>query len=962
MKWSGRNWVFLLLFFGSGAAALVYEVVWSKFLSQMFGSTIYAQTVVLAVFMGGLALGNALVGKISDRLGNQAKAYGYLELLIGIYAFFFASIYGFADRAFIAAGSKILEHSVLLLALKGMLALALLIAPTVFMGGTLPLLAAWLQKHSDDAGRNSARFYAINSLGAVFGAALAGFYLVRQWGLVASLQWAAMVNLLIGATAIILSRNDEETPSSATPTVGPTESPNTFRWATLLVALTGGVSMGLEVLASRALAMIFGSSLQSFAIVLIAFILGIGLGSTVISSRKLGGRNETWIAGLLVAAAVWVGFLVFNIEAWAHFYRLGRTGLANTETGYFFHQFFMTFLSVVVLGVPAALIGAVLPLLIRVIAGEAKTLGAQVGRLLTWNTLGAVGGVLLTGFVLMPQCGLRNSFVILALGLVAGAIIVSWRKRLFVPTGFAGVAAVLLCLLFVLGDTGWRHVMVSGVFRLRDAAINPELMKIRKKHLKLLFYEDAADATVSVEQGDGIRADEAVGLRVNGKPDASSKSDLCTQMLVSHLPLLAKPDSKQVFLLGLGSGISAGAIATHPIDHLTVGENCEPVIRAARHFAQWNRRVYENPKVRIWTEDARTILKLSPQKYDVIITQPSNPWTAGNGSVFSREFYELAKRRLTAGGIVAQWFHMYEMHDGIVALVLRTFNQVFPHLEIWDCGNGDIIMLGALESWPSSPEVYRTAFEREEVRKDLEKIGITSPEALWVRQLASQRTAFAIAGDGPIQTDWLPVLEYEAPKAFYIGKTAEMLNDFDERTKQYRNAPAEKRSVLTSLSDESVRQVFSKYGTINGDLYKFLRWRLSSEKLIEEYKREFNAESLPCIFRIRPDPDTANGDTTEDIRTLHTAKSLIENESRFEEGVLTIQSLLMNYRPGTKWSAASYAAYAAETCLNEGNLNRARTFVQLGLKHNPRDGQLNFLERLLSRDEIAQTSVLHAAR
>jgi hypothetical protein len=414
--------------------------------------------------------------------------------------------------------------------------------------------------------------------------------------------------------------------------------------------------------------------------------------------------------------------------------------------------------------------------------------------------------------------------------------------------------------------------------------------------------------------------------------------------------LITKPESKEVFLLGFGSGISAGALTTHPIDHLTIGENCEPVIRAAKYFSEWNRGVLTNSKVKIWREDARTILKLSPKKYDVIITQPSNPWTAGNGSVFSREFYELAKSRLNEQGIVAQWFHMYEMHDGIVALVLRTFGQVFPYLEIWDCGNGDVVILGASERWASSPEAYRAAFERPEVRGDLERIGIVSPEALLVRQLASQRTAFAIAGDGPIQTDLFPVLEYEAPQAFFIGTTANMLNDFDERTKQFRNAPPEKRAVLTALDDATIRSVFNKHGTINGDLYKYLRWRLSSDELIENYKKEFNAENLPCIFRVKPDTNgnSVAQDAAEDVKTLFAARSLIEQDRQYEEGVRTIESLLGKYDPGARWSPSWYAAYAAETCFQQGNLERAKTFVQLGLKHKPQDAQLNFLARVFA--------------
>ena len=171
-------------------------------------------------------------------------------------------------------------------------------------------------------------------------------------------------------------------------------------------------------------------------------------------------------------------------------------------------------------------------------------------------------------------------------------------------------------------------------------------------------------------------------MRINGKPDASTRTDLGTQLLVTHLPMLARPGAKDVFIFGLGTGISAGALLSYPLERITVAENCEPVIRASRYFTNWNRCVLEDTRVRLWREDARTVLKLNPQLYDVIVAQPSNPWTVGIGSVFSREFYELSAHRLKPGGIMAQWFHVYEMHDGIVSLVLRTFSSVFPFVEI----------------------------------------------------------------------------------------------------------------------------------------------------------------------------------------------------------------------------------------------------------------------------------------
>ena len=411
MQSKNRGGLVLALFFGSGATALIYEVVWSKFLAQMFGSTIYAQTVVLAVFMGGLALGNRIFGGWADGLRQPVKLYGVLEILIGIYAFLFPMLDHATDWLFIAAGMPIAEHAGGLLLLKGGLSAALLLGPTLLMGGTLPLLAAWLHQCSDDAGRRSARFYSVNSLGAVTGAGLAGFFLVQNYGMIATLQITATTNLVIGVGAILLNQSgwltrpiEAVTNTTASAPATP-HAPDTLRWAGLMVALTGGVSMGLELLASRSLALIFGSSLQSFAIVLMAFILGIGLGSAWMASpRQTGRAGEKTVILLLCVAATWVTLLVFNLERWVDFYQIARTGLGRTEVGYVYQLLLSTGIAMVILGVPAACIGAVLPLMMRA-AAAGGLFGARVGVLLTWNTLGAVLGTLLTGFVLMPLCG-----------------------------------------------------------------------------------------------------------------------------------------------------------------------------------------------------------------------------------------------------------------------------------------------------------------------------------------------------------------------------------------------------------------------------------------------------------------------------------------------------------------------------------------------------------------------------
>src|SRR6185369_13850541 len=297
---------------------------------------------------------------------------------------------------------------------------------------------------------------------------------------------------------------------------------------------------------------------------------------------------------LLLSAAAVVGVLVLGIEQWVLAYRYVLTGLARTAMGYRFYQIIAGGFSMVILGLPAALLGAVLPLGIRLVSQRGADFGNQVGRLLTWNTLGAVVGVLLTGFVLMPKAGVRDAFNLLAILLCAAVLFWAWRLRrgkVLVAGSLLGAGLVVSC---VAGGQGWRYVLSSGVFRVRETWVDRAAMDRRKSEVEILFYEDAPDATVNVERWGATTNSVNVSLRINGKPEASSTRDLVTQLLVGHLPMIMRPESKDVFILGLASGMSAGAFLAHPIQHLVVADNCAPVLRAVHFFNDWNRGVATN--------------------------------------------------------------------------------------------------------------------------------------------------------------------------------------------------------------------------------------------------------------------------------------------------------------------------------------------------------------------------------
>ncbi|HEY1173097.1 MAG TPA: fused MFS/spermidine synthase [Verrucomicrobiae bacterium] len=953
----------LLLFFCSGATALVYEVVWSKYLALIFGSTIYAQTVVLAVFMGGLALGNRIFGRRADLLKQPLGAYGYVEMGIGVYAFFFDFLHKLADKVFVGVGAGMLEQEFLLLVWKGVVATGLLIIPTVLMGGTLPLVAAWLQRNETDASRVSARFYSINSLGAVTGSLVAGFFLVQALGMVATLQAAALVNLVVGGAAVVLSRRGkaeavaETKQTEAVPSTPLDESTaKQLKLAIGLVMLTGGVSMGLEVLAARSLVLVFGASLQSFALVLVAFILGIGFGAGMIASPKRQWvRRELTTIILLLGAALWIGMFIWNAEAMVNVYRELRTAVARTATGYQLQLLLNVMIAIVVLGVPAAMLGAVLPLWIRSVKGGMSGLAEHVGRLLTWNTVGAVVGVLVTGFVLMPVFGVRAAFCLLAIALSVGGAVVASKHRL--QGAFMGSCAVGGFLLFTLvtGGESWRHVMSSGVFRLRETEVDYEYLPRRKEEVKIVFYKDAPDATVSVERVKR-EGEDRISLRINGKTDASSHVDLSTQLLLGHLGLFARPEAESMFIFGLGSGISAGAALAHPLKEIVVAENCKPVVESAAFFEKWNRGVMKDQRVKVVFEDARTVLKLGKRSYDVIVCEPSNPWLAGVGSVFSREFYELAASQLKENGVVVQWFHVYEMHDGVVDLVTKTFSSVFPYMEIWDPGQGDFIMIGSTKPWTMSLSQVSKVMERPLVREDFARIGLAKPEHVFLRQMASGRTAFAIPDGTAIQSDAFPVLEYEAPRAFFLGHRAEKFLQFDERTWQSSLATAEKQRILRELTAADLKGIFQDDYSVNPVLTSYLKRRIAGAD---------NAALVPVFAEHSPIPfilQTYEGygglpnlpaDATQEHKIMLAAEAqILTSPEKWRENVEIIEKTINELgakptREGLRWKPDHFLCLAVKTALANRDFLRAQQLLELE-KYVEETREMRYLKRIVA--------------
>lgn len=791
----------LVAIFLSGLAGLVHEIVWARMLAALIGSTAHAQIVVLAVFMGGLALGAFLFGRRSDRRDRPLRTYARLEFLIAGYALILPFVLSAAGAGYEALASRFLDERGPLFALRLALSLLCLLLPAIWMGGTLPIVARFLVTRVDSTRGVVARLYALNNLGAVLGAGAAGFWLVPSFGILATLGVASAFNALAGILALRAEARETVVPARIVEPAagGAGERYGGAQYAVALVALcaSGFAAMGYEVLFTRVIALSFGSSAESFTVMLMSFIAGIGIGSAVVARMRVQrpllvfGASQLLAAAALVAMTPLVSRLPYLIGLWR--IELGVEGAAFT-----LYQAGKAGLILAFLLVPTLCIGFGFPLVSQIQARRSEHIGAAVGSAYAWNTIGNVLGVAVTGLVLLPTLGVAGSFhVHLGLNLAAGLLVLAVaREAPVLLRAAAAVAGGGALAAYALLGTGWVDPINRSADHLRMRE-GPELgtsALLRERHpstsfsawraryvkrpedFERYFFREDANATV-VAYGD----DDGVVLTVNTKPDASSfvdprTSDITTQMLLAHLPMLFARETRAVLVIGHGSGITAGSAMLHASERGDVVEISRGVLDADALFARDNYGVLSNPRVHVWEDDGRSFMRTTPWRYDAIISEPSNPWIAGISGLFTREYFEEARARLAPGGVFCLWFHLYEQSDESIQLVLRTVASVFPHATVFQVLlDGDVIVLASND--PLVPDFARMEdrFDRPEVRRDLARMHAFNLATLFVFHAVPEPGFAGAAGEGPINTDGHTRLESMAARAFFAHQSAEVV-------------------------------------------------------------------------------------------------------------------------------------------------------------------------------------------
>lgn len=761
----------LALVFFSGATGLIYEFCWSKRLANWLGNTGQAHAILLATFMGGLALGAWLFGRRADRSKRPLALYGVLELGVGLLALLFPTMLDLAGSLYVSVGSAGGNPARLVLAAVTVL------PPTLLMGGSLPAMTRALTQSLSTAKGTLASLYAINSLGAAVGSLLAGVFFVPVAGLAVTEHFAVLFNLLVGALALFGSR------VPATPPPEPAEEAQQRVYTEAAVkavligtALSGFTAMLYEVTWIRLLSIIIGGTSYAFTLILSCFILGIALGSFWIARRAEGDALRTF--GWLQLALVVVVCVTIPLYRRMPFVFFELTQLLRPDDSWGVYLFLTFLFCALLLIPPTALMGASFPLGARVVMRSKDSVGGEVGRVYLFNTIGTILGSLLGGLVLLPLIGLEGNFTVgLVANLIAAAIClrVGERKTL---TPLAAVAA--LVIFSAVTTRGWatfisqagRYREWHGHFTRFDSFEKQALARAES-----LFYADDVFASVMVAQQKGTHR----FLRINGKADGSNgRGDLDTQTLAAHLGVLTHPgEVKKVLLVGIGAGITAGSLLAHGVERLDVVEISPAVLEAAKLFSKDNRDVFNDPRCHVHIEDARTFLTLSPEKYDLIVSVPSNPWVTGVSGLFSRDFFRVARERLAPGGRMVQWIHTYESNEALVQLVVRTLRDSFEHGTTW-LGAADMLLVASREPQVIDPDAMARRMLAPAVAEDLRRLGITRVSTLLARQVHSDEGQLAFAGKGLVNTDDHNVLEYLSPIAYFMSGEAVSL--FDERT------------------------------------------------------------------------------------------------------------------------------------------------------------------------------------
>lgn len=841
---NGR-WAFAAAYAGSGAAGLIYQVVWTRLLSTYLGHTVASAGTVLAAFMGGLAMGALSVGWLGWRTRGldprrALRLYAAVEVFVALCAV--ALPFGLEATTPLLARAYGESPGAAFAVARFAAALLLVFLPAAAMGATYPIsvvAAGRTSGASSSGGRRGAdanhagRLYALNTAGAALGATLAGFVFIPAVGLTRTTLIGVLLNVAAATVAWSLARaeHDALAPDTQPPSPAPSarhktpiarRPPRASRtknevqrtsevaapaWIVSAIAsLSGLAALIHEVAFTRALALVLGPTSYAFAAMLAAFITGMAIGATVaartVRQAPAARALVVWalvLAAAAAAAAAWfTGSRLPLIIATAVADASARaTAVADASAGA------ATVLTLVSLYAAAVLLplgialGAVFPLCLVLASRDGELSDGQAAWLYGINTVGAIVGSLAAAFLLVPTLGVRQTLNLGAtISLVGAALALTspiGRTRLR-PAPLAAIAAVGVLLVAL---PAWDvNLMTAGGYKyatdVRDLRLD---LDVGLRAGRLEYFKEGAAGAVSVRRLAGTLA-----MAIDGKVDASNGPDMVTQKLLAHLPLLLHDDPEDVCIIGLGSGVTLGAALTHPISRADIVEISPEVVEASWLFAADNHRALEDPRAHLIVGDGRSHLRYSSRTYDVIISEPSNPWMMGNAALFTREFFEEIRDRLKPEGLVCQWAHTYDLSAEDLRSIAATFTAVFPGAAMWLVGRGDVLFVATRDGSEPKFDAMHHGWLRKKAADDLAATDIHDPFSVMSLYVTGGEPLRRDVSAATLETDDRPSLEFTAPMGLY------------ERRDVARPLP------LTKLTDAAtpavIQDVLAKAGSV----------------------------------------------------------------------------------------------------------------------------------------------------
>lgn len=740
----------LVLFWFTGFTGLVVEVLWTRMLGLVLGTTIWAAATVLATYMGGLALGSWWFGRRADRGDvDGLRLYGWLELGAGAYAIALPWLVAVMNAVFVAVWPLVLDSRLGQVLVRVVLAMLLLLPPSVLMGGSLPALSRHLVRADGRAAATIGTLYATNTFGAVLGCFLCGFVFLEAFGIQRTLLLAGTINVIVGGLAIRIGRGAHAIAAEERDTrvPGPRSTPQ--RVVLIAFAAAGGIALALEVLWTRALLYFVNIDAWAFAAMLTAFLTGIAIGSWVASRFADRVRDPAAAFGALLVMLGLSSAASLLLLSRLHdsFGALGDGGaFANVPLlEHVRHKLGQSFF---VMLAPTLLMGATFPLVSRVFVDARTGVGRGVGALYAANTIGAIVGSLAAGFALVPWLGVRAAILLAAsLYVAVGTLVLAFaaatpRFRRAARIAAPGVAALLVAVNLAID--GGTLIHDSAWFKREDVA----------GRFRVLFYEEAPDATVSVLEKDiGTRE-----LNINGQSTAfDNYRDMQVHRMLSHLPLLLHPDPRRCLVVGFGMGSTVHGTNLHQPEVLDVVELLATERRTAPFFASVNHDVLSDPRVHFVVGDGRNHLLGTRARYDVISFNAIHPRYSAN--LYTHDFHVLCRERLAPGGIVCAWLTQNSMTRAEWTMLCRSMAAAYPHVALWACNPEHYCMLGA--DRPLRVDLARWRVEVSgAIAEDLAASNLDDPLWLASRFLCADEHLRSYLGDGPLNTDDRPLIEF----------------------------------------------------------------------------------------------------------------------------------------------------------------------------------------------------------